>query len=132
MPHLLLPALAAAGYSPITHDYGLHPTGACSRKQQARLLQQSAVRRDRPAVQPTSIGTESLSAVGTSTAKVRSCLQRHPGEASLAIAIRQRILQTLSHRLQVPSRRGLRIPLRDVDATVGHPDTSPNPFGRAW
>ena len=35
----------------------MHPTGACSRKQQARLLQQSAVRHNRPAAQPTSIGT---------------------------------------------------------------------------
>ena len=46
MPHSILPAPAAAGYSPITHDWGLHPTGACSRKLQARLLQQSAVRRN--------------------------------------------------------------------------------------
>ena len=76
VPHLLLPASAATGYSPITHDQGLHPTGACSRKQQARLLQQPAVRHNRPTAQPTSIGTESLRAVGTSTAKVRSYLHQ--------------------------------------------------------
>ena len=46
-----------------------------------------------------SVLIESLRAVGASTAKVRSCLQRHPGEASLATYPTENNLQTLSHRL---------------------------------
>ena len=106
-------------------------TRACTQLQ-ARLSQQSAVRRNRPTAHSTSIGTESLREVGTSTAKVRSCFQWHPGEASLATHLTENYLQTLSPRLQVPSRRGPRIPSRDVDATVGNPASSPTPFGCAW
>ena len=87
--------------------------------------------RNRPAAQPTSIGNESLRAVGTSTAKVRSCLQRHPGEASLATYSTENNLQTLSHRLQVPLRRGPCIPLLDVDAFVRRSASSPAPLGHA-
>ena len=35
------------------------------------------------------------------------CFQRHPGEVSLATHTTENNSQTLSHRLQVPSRRGL-------------------------
>ena len=39
MPHFLLrSSSAAAGYSPITHDWGLHPISACSRKQQCSIV----------------------------------------------------------------------------------------------
>ena len=83
-------------------------------------MQQSAVRHNRPAAQPTSIGTESLRTVDTSTAKVRSYLQRHPGEASLATYSTENHLQTtLPPCLQVPPWRGPRIPWRDFDTTVG-------------
>ena len=90
-------------------------------------MQQSAVRHNQPAAQPKSIGIESLRAVGTSTAKVRSYLQRHPGEASLATYPTENNLQTLSHRLQVPL-------WPDVDATVAHgnlhiPRTRTRTFG---
>ena len=132
VPHFFLPTSAAAGYSPISHDWGLHPTCACSRKQQARLLQQPPVRRDRPAARSTSIGTESLCAVGTSTAKVWSGFWRHAGEASLASHPTENYLQTLSPRLQVPTRWGSGIPLRDEYAFVWHPASTPSSFGRAW
>ena len=55
---------------------------------------------DQLLMQPTSIGTESLRAVGTSTAKVRSCLQRHPGVQHL------RSLRSAAHgNLHIPRTR---------------------------